>query len=73
MLISFILGNLNLIYTVIISLLTYYLYNRNKTLKKENFENKKVIQTQKEIIHVIKNNKPVSISDNIKRMRNKEL
>jgi hypothetical protein len=59
-----------------LTMISLFLWSRNKTINKRNedlnYKTKdqaKTIATQKKIIHVIKNTKPVDLDGNIKRMR----
>jgi len=46
---------------------------KNKTLDTKTKQQMHVIQTQKKVIHAIKNTKPTDFNGNIERMRNRKL
>jgi hypothetical protein len=77
---NFILSNLKSIGMTIWGLLTLYIVGKNSKLSKQNddlnttvLNQAKNIEVKKEIIDVIKKNKSVNVTGNVKRMRDKKL
>ena len=77
---NFILSNLKSIGMTIWGLLTLYIVGKNSELSKQNddlnttvLNQAKNIEVKKEIIDVIKKNKSVNVTGNVKRMRDKKL
>jgi len=77
---SFLLANLKSIGAGLLGLFMFYVLGKNSKLKKENddlnttvLNQAKNIEVKKEIIDVIKKNKSVDVTGNVKRMRDKKL
>ncbi len=77
---SFLLANVKSIGAGVLGLFMFYVLGKNSKLKKENddlnttvINQAKNIEVKKEIVDVIKKNKSVDVTGNVKRMRNKKL
>ena len=77
---SFLFANVKSIGAGLLGLFMFYVLGKNSKLKKENddlnttvLNQAKNIEVKKEIIDVIKKNKSVDVTGNVKRMRDKKL
>jgi hypothetical protein len=77
---SFLFANVKSIGAGLLGLFMFYVLGKNSKLKKENddlnttvLNQAKNIEVKKEIIDVIKKNKSVDVTGNVKRMRDKSL